>query len=266
MRDELVDAHRTGKLMLFVGAGVSANLGLPSWGELITHIAEELGYDPKIFSTYGTPLALAEFYKKKKGGLGPLRSWMDREWHKSTTDISKSDIHRLITQGNFSRIYTTNYDRWLEYAHDAFGVEYDKVASVADLASTTDGRRQIIKFHGDFNADDSIVLDETSYFQRLNFDTPLDIKLCNDVLGSSVLFIGYSLNDLNIRLLFYRLTKMWGRSSLASARPKSYIFTSRPNPVAQEVLSHWGIQMIVSEEDDPGKAIADFLQELVIAL
>lgn len=263
MRDELLDAHRTGKLMLFVGAGVSANLGLPNWHVLIAHIAEELGYDPKIFSTYGTPLALAEFYKKKKGGLGQLRSWMDREWHKSTTDVSKSDIHRLITQGNFSRIYTTNYDRWLEYAHDAFGVGYDKIASVADLVSVTDGRRQIIKFHGDFDADDSIVLDETSYFQRLDFDTPLDIKLRNDVLGSSVLFIGYSLTDVNIRLLFYRLTEMWGRSPLASARPKSYVFTNRPNPVTEEVLSHWGIDMIVSEEDDPKKALTDFLQDLV---
>jgi hypothetical protein len=263
MNVELLDAHRRGKLMLFVGAGVSANLGLPSWGELIAHIAEELGYEPKIFSTYGEHLALAEFYKKKKGGLGPLRSWMDREWHKSTTDIAKSDIHRLITQGNFSRIYTTNYDRWLEYAHDAFGVKYDKIASVADLVSVTDGRRQIIKFHGDFDADASIVLDETSYFQRLNFDTPLDIKLRNDVLGSSVLFVGYSLNDLNIRLLFYHLTEMWARSALASARPKSYVFTNRPNPVAQEILSQWGIEMIVPEEDDPKKALTDFLQELV---
>jgi hypothetical protein len=263
MKDELLDAHRTGKLMLFVGAGVSANLGLPSWGELIGHIANELGYDPKIFSTYGNHLALAEFYKKKKGSLGALRSWMDREWHKPTTDIKTSDIHRLITEGKFSRIYTTNYDRWLEYAHDAYGVGYDKIASVADLVSVRDGHRQIIKFHGDFDSDDSIVLDETSYFQRLNFDTPLDIKLRNDVLGSSVLFIGYSLNDLNIRLLFYKLTEMWNRSTLASARPKSYIFVNRPNPVAEEVLRHWGIEMIDSEEDDPKKALTDFLKELV---
>lgn len=263
MTDELLDAHRTGKLMLFVGAGVSANLGLPNWDALIEHVAEELGYDPKIFSTYGSPLALADFYKKKKGGLGPLRSWMDREWHKPATDITSSEIHELITKGNFSRIYTTNYDRWLENAHDAFDVAYDKIASVADLVSVTDGRRQIIKFHGDFDADDSIVLDETSYFQRWDFDTPLDIKLRSDVLGSSVLFIGYSLNDPNIRLLFFRLTEMWRRSAHASARPKSYIFTNRPNPVAQEVLSHWGIEMIVSENDDPKQALTDFLRDLV---
>ena len=99
---------------------------------------------------------------------------------------------------------------------------------------------------------------------RLDFDTPLDIKLRADVLGNSVLFVGYSLNDINIRLLFYRLTEMWGSSSLATARPKSYVFTNRPNPVAKEVLGHWGIEMIVSEEDAPGKALTDFLQQLVV--
>jgi hypothetical protein len=222
-----------------------ANLSLPTWGELIARIAQDLGYDPKIFSTYGTPLTLAEYYKRKKGTLGPLRSWMDREWHKPSTDISTSEIHRLITLGRFSRIYTTNYDRWLEMAHEKFEVPYDKIASVADLVSATEGRRQIVKFHGDFDDETSIVLDETSYFQRLNYDSPLDIKLSNDVLGNSVLFIGYSISDINIRLLFYRLTEMWGRSVLPSARPKSYVFTNRLNPVAQEVLGQWGIEMIV---------------------
>lgn len=263
MNQKLFDAHQAGKLMLFVGAGVSANLGLPGWSELTDHIARELKYDPAIFSTYGDHLALAEFYKKRKGGLGALRSWMDREWHKPSTDIAASEIHRLITEGKFSRIYTTNYDRWLELAHDAFGVRYDKIAKVDDLVSVTEGRRQIIKFHGDFDSDESIVLDETSYYERLSFETPLDIKLRSDVLGRSVLFIGYSLTDINIRLLFYRLTEMWGRSGLASARPKSYVFTNRPNPVAEEVLSHWGIEMIVSDEDDRKQALTEFLRKLV---
>jgi hypothetical protein len=263
MKVELLEAYRTGKLMLFVGAGVSANLALPTWSELIDHIAIDLGYDPKIFSTYGSPLALAEYYKRKKGSLGALRSWMDREWHNPKTDISGSEIHRLIATGTFSRIYTTNYDRWLERAHDEFGVPYDRIAIVADLARVNENRRQIVKFHGDFDDDASIVLGETSYFERLNFESPLDIKLRHDVLTNSVLFLGYSLSDFNIRLLFHRLTEMWNRSTLASARPKSYVFTNRPNPVAEELLGHWGMEMIVSEEDDAKIALTEFLQKLV---
>lgn len=263
MNAELKLAYDAGRLILFAGAGVSANLGLPSWTELIAHIAKELGYDPKIFDSYGTPLALAEFYRRKKGTLGPLRSWMDREWHKPTIDISASEIHRLIALGNFPRIYTTNYDRWLERAHDYYEAPYVKVASVTDLVSAADGKKQIVKFHGDFDDDAEIVLDETSYYERLSFESPLDIRLSNDVLGNSVLFVGYSLSDINIRLLFYRLTKMWGRHVLASARPKSYLFTNRPNPVAEELLGHWGIRMLVSDEDDPKKALTEFLRNLI---
>lgn len=263
MNAELLHAYRSKKLILFAGAGVSANLGLPSWSKLIDQVANDLGYDPKVFSSYGTALALAEYYKRKKGSLGSLRSWMDVEWHKPGTDVSKSEIHRLIAQGNFSRIYTTNYDRWLEMAHKHYKVPFKKIASVGDLVTATDEHRQIVKFHGDFDDDASIVLDETSYYERLNFDSPLDIKLNHDVLGNSVLFIGYSITDINIRLLFYRLTKMWGRHVLPSARPKSYLFTNRPNPVAEEVLGHWGIDMIVSEEDDPKTALTEFLRELI---
>lgn len=248
--------------MLFAGAGVSANLGLPTWNDLISRIALELDYDPTIFATYGDALALAEFYTRKVGSIGPLRSWMDREWHRSGIDVSQSDIHRLIALGKFSRIYTTNYDRWLETAHQEFDVQYDKIAKVSDLVSTSDGRRQIIKLHGDFDDDASIVLGETSFFERMSFESPLDIKLRNDVLGNAVLFIGYSLSDINMRLLFYRLAKMWGDSALPASRPKSYVFTHRPNPVAQEVLGSWGIELIVSDEDDPKTALTEFLAEL----
>lgn len=110
--EQLREAYRSGRLLLFVGAGVSISLGLPCWRNLIDHMARELNYDPEIFRLYGSDLTLAEFYRIKTGTIGPLRSWMDREWHVDSIDISKSVVHKLIAESNLDLIYTTNYDRF----------------------------------------------------------------------------------------------------------------------------------------------------------
>jgi hypothetical protein len=260
--DRVLEAYRSKRLILFVGAGVSMGLGLPSWRQLVDHMAEELGFDPDIYRTFGDSLALAEFYRISKGQIGPLRSWMDREWHSAAIDIAKSRVHELMVALDMDLIYTTNYDRWIENAFDYFKKPYNRIVNVSDLAAATDGKTQIVKFHGDFDDDNSIVLDETSYFERLRFESPLDIKLRSDVLGRSVLFIGYSLADINIRLLFHRLASLWKSSSSASSQPLSFVFSAKPNPVQEAVLAQWGIQMISSAEDEPGKALIEFLEQL----
>jgi hypothetical protein len=260
--DQLVQAYRSKRLILFVGAGVSMTLGLPSWRQLVDHMARELGFDPDIYRTFGSDLTLAEFYRVTKGQIGPLRSWMDREWHSSSTDISRSRVHELIAKADFDLIYTTNYDRWLERALDHYRKPYSKIASVGDLSLIAKDKTQIVKFHGDFDDDTSIVLDETSYFERLEFESPLDIKFRSDVLGRSVLFIGYSLSDINIRYLFYRLANLWKKSSRGVPQPMSFVFSARPNAVQEAVLAQWNIKMISSQGDDPEKALIGLLEQL----
>jgi len=260
--DDLKSAYRERNVILFVGAGVSKNLGLPAWSELIDHIADELGYDPEIYKTFGENLALAEYYRVKKGNIGPLRSWMDTNWHSKDIDLQSSELHRLIANMKFPMIYTTNYDRWLERSFDLYKKEYIKIASVSDITQIKDGITQIIKFHGDFDNDDTIVLDESSYYERLEFETPLDIKLRSDVLGKSVLFIGYSLTDVNLRFLFYKLAKLWKSNTCGGVQPRSYVFTHRPNPIQEAILDQWGINMITSDENDPQEALINFFKKL----
>ena len=191
--DQLIQAYRAKRLILFVGAGVSMGLGLPSWRQLVDHMAKELGFDPDIYRTFGSDWTLAEFYRISKGQIGPLRSWMDREWHAPSTDISKSRIHELIATSDFDLIYTTNYDRWIERAFDHHKKPYSKIASVGDLSSIVKDKTQIVKFHGDFDDDTSIVLDETSYFERLEFESPLDCSLATALTTSifGISFIGW---------------------------------------------------------------------------
>ena len=256
--NQLISSFKQGNVILFVGAGVSISLGLPSWNSLIDRIAKELGYDPEIYKTFGDNYALAEYYQIKKG-ISELCIWMDREWCPKPTDIASSKIHELIAKAEFPIIYTTNYDKCLECALDYHQKSYTKIVSIADLTKIELGKTQLIKFHGDFSNEKSIVLGETSYFERLEFETPLDIKLRSDVLGKSFLFIGYSLTDINIRFLFYKLAKLWKDNHNGSAQPRSYIFSPKPNPVQEVILDQWGISMISSEIEDPGEALKEFL-------
>ncbi|MCY9529335.1 SIR2 family protein [Paenibacillus alvei] len=259
---ELIEAIRNRKVVLFAGAGLSAQLGLPTWRNLINHIAKEINYDPEIFNMFGDSLALAEYYTSSKGSIGELRSWMDINWH-TNVKIEDSLAHKYIVELNFPIIYTTNYDRWIEKAYQYYQKEIIKIKNVGDIRNIEEGKPQLVKFHGDFDDDNSMVLTETSYFERLDFEGPLDIKLRSDTLGKSILFIGYSLSDINIRYLLFKLQKIWEKSAYANRRPTSYLFLLKPNPIQELVLEKRGVKVIVADSDDPNTALPMFLEKLL---
>lgn len=239
------------------------NVGLPSWQELIKHMSAELGIDPAEENpTINNYQTLAEYYCIKRGSIGPLRSWMDRHWKVSEEQVRQSRMHRLVVELDFPILYTTNYDRNLEAAFLAHGRSFVKVANARDIAKTREGVTQIVKFHGDFDDDQSLVLTETDYFSRLSFDAPLDIKLRADALGRTMLFIGYSMSDMNIRLLLHRLWRTWQNSGYEKDRPRSFVFMTSRNPMQEAVLAQWGITVLSGQSDDPEQALTEFLERL----
>ena len=259
--DELGAAIGQRKAILFVGAGASMSVGLPSWDLLAAHMAEELDVPADVLAgvSYQT---LAEYYRLRSGSIGPLRSWMDRHWHVSPEAIRGSRLHRLIVDLGFPIIYTTNYDRNLEAAFDLHGCPYDRIANARDIAASEGTATQIVKFHGDFEDDASLVLAETDYFNRLSFEAPLDVKFKADALGRTILFIGYSMSDINIRLLLHRLWQTWKGSGHERDRPKSFVFMPSCDPVQEAVLGSWGITLLHGDVEDPGEALIDFLDSL----
>ena len=247
MDEELVQAVATHNAVLFVGAGVSRSLGLPSFSELMGELAKDLGYDTEVFEQLADPSTLAEYYDLEKRGLGALRSRLDAAWHDPRIDIKESPLHRLITALEFPVIYTTNWDRWLEKAHEAAGLKWKGIVGVGDLKDNDLEAVQIVKYHGDFSDDDSLVLTESSYMRRMDLSSPLDIKLRSDTLGKSILFIGYSLRDPNTRLLLFKLHELWKHTSYSTAQPKSFMVTTQPNPVQERVLKEWGVTSILAD-------------------
>jgi hypothetical protein len=226
------------RAILFAGAGLSVALGLPSWRELIENMCAELGMEADRISGPDSYRTLAEYYRIKHGDVRSLRRWMDQNRSMSRERVPDSRIHELIVALDFPIIYTTNYDRNIEAAFEAHDKPYVKVANARDLAKVREGITQIVKFHGDFDDEESLVITETSYFDRLRFDSPLDIKFRADALGKTILFLGYSMSDMNIRLLLHWLWRTWEKSGYARHRPASFIFMAHDNDMQAEVLSN----------------------------
>jgi len=266
MIDDLVCAIRERRAILFAGAGVSMTVGLPSWATLIGHMCQELGLDPALARSDINYFTLAEYYRLKQGSIGPLRSWMDRNWTIPQETLEASRVHSLIVELDFPIIYTTNFDRNLETAFDLHGKDYVKIVNAKDVARAGAGVTQIVKLHGDFDDDQSIVIAETDYLDRLSFESPLDMKFQADALGKTILFIGYSLSDFNIRFLLHRLWKTWRASGYERDRPRSYVFMMRENAIENAVLAQWGIQAITQEGAEPERALEIFLESIAKAL
>ncbi|MFL5238405.1 MAG: SIR2 family protein, partial [Rhizomicrobium sp.] len=174
-----------------------------------------------------------------------------------------SRLHKLIVELDFPTIYTTNYDRNLETAFEVLDKPYAKISNAKDITSARSGVTHIVKFHGDFDDDASLVLTETDFLNRLAFDSPLDIRFRADALGSTLLFIGYSMSDLNIRLLLHRIWQIWDESGHRQDRPRSFVFVTQRNPVQEAVLANWGITTIAPPDGvSPDEGVSRFLLDI----
>ena len=260
--EDLAAKLAKGQVIPFVGAGVSMALGLPSYAALIRELGDHVGFDGPIFEGLGDYLTLAEYYHLEKSGLLELQRHLQAKWKKSQKEVVASPVHRALVGLGCKLIYTTNFDGFIEQAHRGLNQRYRTIRSAQDMVDLHDDRVHIVKLHGDLSSPSTMVFTETSYFERLSFEAPLDVKLRADALGKSLLFIGYSLSDINIRYLLFRLQRQWEKEAKPELRPKAYVFMGRPNAVQSKVLRSRGVEPIVTETTNPGASLSDFLTAL----
>ncbi|MEK4971644.1 SIR2 family protein [Niallia sp. FSL R7-0648] len=272
---ELIEMIKSRKVIPFIGAGFSSPLNLPEWEDLLREIARDVEEDYKI--TYeevkeycqGNPLEIAEYYLiKSNKNIGPLRHSISQAFTYKVPPIMSGAHVELINLGA-QQIYTTNYDDLLEKTYRSLGVKVDVIATANDVANIKNGDYQVVKFHGDLKYEDTLVLTESSYFSRLNFDSPMDIKFRGDILGKAVLFMGYSFRDINIRIIWFKLMEMINGLT-QNNKPVSYIVRFTENPVLEELYKSVGIKTIIldpkkqfTEKVEMNQLFAEFMFEMV---
>ena len=194
----ILNASQNNALTFFVGAGVSALSGAPTWKRLIHAISDRLGQARKDEYSSDEYLQIPQmFYYSLGENKEEYYTFVKAQLHSSP--MLPNVIHREMLNLNPVSFITTNYDTLLEDAAVQYCQSF-KVVSRDEDVPTIFGDRFILKLHGDFKHN-NFVLKEEDY---LNYSE--NFKLIETLVKSifstnTVVFIGYSLNDYNIKLI-----------------------------------------------------------------
>lgn len=182
----LAEELEKGKLIVFVGAGVSKNSGLPDWKELIKDYAEYRGIKEFTLKEYLTiPEEVFERY-------GSLKYYEIAEKRFSGKYVPNS-VHRILKKMDLTYIITTNYDTLIEDE-----IKNLQIVSKDEDLPYTNSNRMLIKMHGDFD-NKNIVLKKSDY-DNYEKNFPLISTLIKGLFTTNtILFIGYSYNDVNVQ-------------------------------------------------------------------
>lgn len=246
--------YREGRLLPFVGAGISQSLvwrvgsvdrSGPSWKDLVDKAAEMLGFViPELARVRGTDLQILEYFRVKQGSFAKLTNWLLQNMNPSDDELRTSAIHReLAALTRCATIYTTNYDDFIERSFKLNGRGVRAIAVEADFCEPTAGC-DVVKFHGDWNHPEQMVFSESDYEGRLKLQTSMDFKFKADLLGKAVLFLGYSFRDSNVSYLFRTFNEQFEKLPASPNGRRAYIVIAEPSDFEVALFAKRNIEVV----------------------
>jgi hypothetical protein len=160
-------------------------------------------------------------------------------------DTRPSPVLRALAGLRFPMVATTNYDQLFEAALQDHGKRPTVCVYEPEPRSTgkippepTPEAPLVIKLHGDVGQRDSLVATDEDYIKFImrmgdkEPDNPIPETFRYYFKRWSTLFVGYSLKDYNLRLLFQTLR--WKMDP--SYRPRTFSVDPRPDPLVLDML------------------------------
>lgn len=244
--------NNEGKLVIFVGSGVSANSSVPTWGELIKIFAKELEYDKcdycpnksescqksecKLRYNFSSDeyLKISEYYYNKYPD-----KYKEILKNKLKSEKPPNSIDHIIFKILPHHIITTNFDTLLEDTNEPNRSLYSVITKDNDLLKQNKNR-YIIKMHGDIKNLDEIVLRERDYIEYEQTHPIISTYIRSLLIDHTFLFIGYSLNDYNLKLIMGWVNYFVRESNVSNCeRPKNYIIQCSENSLQNFEIDYY---------------------------
>lgn len=281
--EKIREINKQHKLVIFVGAGVSQNSGVCSWWELVKDIAIRIDYNDicekcefkYLTTTEGDEssvscmfndhpcrqefsfsnkefLKIPQYYYEGKGEasyLHLLKNAFDKPY-------TPNKIDELIVALEPEHIITTNYDHLIEDVKNSVISNYTVIKSDDELLEKGRyGRKYIIKMHGDIDELKGVVLKEDDYLTYSLNHKLLEIYIKSILIDKTILFVGYSLGDNNLKLIMSYIN--YFANTLKIKRPPHYLTVNKIDHEERET-QYWlnkGVELVDLSN------VSDFMKE-----
>lgn len=212
------------RVIPFIGAGFSKNGVLPNnykildWNELGNSVSE---YIPNYIYTNAIDafsLFESEFARTKLIELLAKKLCINH--------IKPGNAHRALCDTYFDTICTTNFDFLIEQTLNEKNIPFSMIISEDRLPIDINEKTKVIKLHGDFNHPKKMVITEWDYDTYIEENKILATYISNLFITRTLLLIGYSFDDNDIRTLWNIIGSRLGKLSIPA-----YIVLVDANPI-----------------------------------
>ncbi len=204
--EEIKDAALSGNLVLFIGAGVSRLLGLPSWDQLADHTLNDLCKNNLI--DYSEKDQLQNIDAKKKLSISEL---IAEQNHHDLNLVQYLQKDETKEEGIFEYInklgcvcVTTNYDTYLAPKHLAKSDGSETPTEVVRVSKKGEFYPRllnepgtVIHLHGSIEDPKTMVVTTKDYLDHYD-DKNVQLFLSDLFERKTVLFLGYGLEEVEI--------------------------------------------------------------------
>ena len=251
---EIAYAAAARRLCLFTGTGFSKAVtdhAAPSWQQLLEELCDAHcdGSDLKstLFPKEGDrPLQMEEAAQVIELQLTAKNIVARDEIAASVSKLElKGDLQ--FTREFFStrhyRVITTNYDKLVE---ELAGEDCQTLCPGLPVPRSN-SRVKVFHVHGSVDFPSRMVVTSDDYFEFMNSEAYFARKMSTVLHENTVLILGYSLGDTNLKAILSDYSGFWRNHSVGS----SIFFVSRskvPQPIADYYAACFGIRVIDETE------------------
>ncbi len=272
LRTDFIDLLNSGQAWAFLGSGVSADSGYPSWKGLVDKVVINLDADARAKVEHDRLFKSALESGAYDKCFGHIERYVSRN---RLEDIVRTELRvkrnpgaliRILADWPFAGYITTNYDVLLENELKQIGErDWLSIGNSEDEARKISGDPSHVVWHihgsVDLPLDKSrLVLNEADYDELYLNDSPMLAQLKALLAQRRVVFVGFGFKDLEVS----RLLKTVGRLG-NPAKPAFVFFQDRGDAEShsekKQLLDRYNIDSIAYHaESDTHEQLPKVLQ------